>query len=180
MPRNWLKAKRAGESHSEPVSRWSVYPGQESVWDYPRPPRAERVCRRARIVHGGTLVLDTDDVVRVLETSHPPTYYLPRSEFRVPLRPAPRLTMCEWKGEAYYVDLEVPGVAPLREVGWWYPQPDLRYPQLTDRVAVYAGRFDEVTLAGELVTPQPGEFYGGWITADVVGPFKGGPGSGGW
>jgi uncharacterized protein (DUF427 family) len=155
-------------------------PGQESVWDYPRPPRAERVARLARIVHGGTLVLDTDDVVRVLETSHPPTYYLPRSEFRVPLLAAPRLTMCEWKGEAYYVDLEVPGVAPLREVGWWYPQPDLRYPQLTDRVAVYAGRLDEVTLDGEPVTPQPGEFYGGWITADVVGPFKGGPGSRGW
>lgn len=155
-------------------------PGQESVWDYRRPPRAERVSRRARIVYGGTLVLDTDDVVRVLETSHPPTYYLPRSEFRVPLLPAPRLTMCEWKGEAYYVDLELPGVAPLREVGWWYPQPDLRYPQLTDRVAVYAGRFDEVTLDGEPVTPQPGEFYGGWITADVVGPFKGVPGSVGW
>ena len=180
MPRNWLNAKRAVQDPPEPVSRSSVGPGQESVWDYPRPPRAERVHRRARIVHGGTLVLDTGDVVRVLETSHPPTYYLPRSEFRVPLLPASRLTMCEWKGEAYYVDLEVPGVAPLHEVGCWYPQPDLRYPQLTDRVAVYAGRFDEVTLDGEPVTPQPGEFYGGWITADVVGPFKGGPGTWGW
>jgi uncharacterized protein (DUF427 family) len=180
MPRNWLNSKRAGQDESEPISRWPVDPGQESVWDYPRPPRAERVGRRARIVHGGTLVLDTDDVVRVLETSHPPTYYLPRSEFRVPLLAASRLTMCEWKGEAYYVDLEVPGVAPLRDVGWWYPQPDLRYPQLTDRVAVYAGRFDEVTLDGEPVTPQPGEFYGGWITADIAGPFKGGPGSRGW
>lgn len=180
MPRNWLNAKRAGQDTSGPVRRWAVGPGQESVWDYPRPPRAERVSRHARIVHGGTLVLDTDDVVRVLETSHPPTYYLPRSEFRVPLLPAPQLTMCEWKGEASYVDLEVAGVAPLREVGWWYPQPDLRYPQLTDRVAVYPGRFDEVTLDGEPVTPQPGEFYGGWITADVVGPFKGGPGSWGW
>jgi uncharacterized protein (DUF427 family) len=105
---------------------------------------------------------------------------LPRSEFRVPLLPSSRLTVCEWKGEACYVDVEVPGVASLREVGWWYPQPDLRYPQLTDRVAVYAGRFDEVTLDGELVTPQPGEFYGGWITAGIVGPFKGVPGSWGW
>ncbi|MEO9107845.1 MAG: DUF427 domain-containing protein [Pseudonocardiaceae bacterium] len=157
-----------------------VGPGQESVWDYPRPPRAERVSRCARIVHGGTLVLDTDDVVRVLETSHPPTYYLPRSEFRVPLLPSPGQSMCEWKGEACYVDLEVPGVVPLRAVGWWYPQPDLRYPQLTGRVAVYAGRFDEVTLDGELVTPQPGESYGGWITTDIVGPFKGAPGTGGW
>lgn len=157
-----------------------VETGRESVWDYPRPPRAERGRRRVRIVHGGTLLVDTDDVVRVLETSHPPTYYLPRAEFRVPLLAAPRITMCEWKGEASYFDIEVPGVEALREVGWWYPQPDLRYPQLTDRATVYAGRFDEVTLDGERVTPQPGEFYGGWITADVVGPFKGEPGSRGW
>lgn len=88
--------------------------------------------------------------------------------------------MCEWKGEASYINLEVPDVAPLRDVGWWYPQPALRYPQLTERVAVYADRFDEVTLDGEPVTPQPGEFYGGWITADIVGPFKGEPGSWGW
>jgi uncharacterized protein (DUF427 family) len=180
MRRPGLNGKKAGQQRSGSVRRWPVEPGQESVWDYPRPPRAERVSRRARIVHGGTLVLDTDDVVRVLETSHPPTYYLPRSEFRVPLRAAPRLTMCEWKGEASYIDLDVPGAAPLCEGGWWYPQPDLRYPQLTDRVAVYVGRFDEVTLDGELVTPQPGGFYGGWVTADVVGPFKGGPGTAGW
>src|SRR5918997_2654340 len=173
MLRHWLNATRVGQGRSEPVERWPVAPGQESVWDYPRPPRAERVRRRARIMHGGILVLDTDDVVRVLETSHPPTYYLPRSEFRVPLLPAPRLTVCEWKGEACYVDVEMSGVAPLREVGWWYPKPDLRYPQLTDRVAVYAGRFDEVTLDGEPVTPQPGGFYGGWITPHLVGPLKG-------
>lgn len=158
----------------------SAEPAKESVWDYPRPPRAERVRRRVRIVHGGTLLVDTDDVVRVLETSHPPTYYLPRAEFRVPLLAASRLTVCEWKGEASYFDIEVPGVEPLREVGWWYPQPDLRYPQLTDRATVYAGRFDQVTVDGEQVTPQPGAFYGGWITADLVGPFKGGPGSRGW
>ncbi|MGH3939365.1 MAG: DUF427 domain-containing protein [Pseudonocardiaceae bacterium] len=157
-----------------------IQKGPESVWDYPRPPRAERVRRRVRIVHGGTLVLDTDDVVRVLETSHPPSYYLPRAEFRVPLLASSRVTVCEWKGEARYVDLDVPGVGLLRDVGWWYPQPDLSYPQLTDRAAVYAGRFDEVSVDGEQVTPQPGEFYGGWITADVVGPFKGVPGSWGW
>jgi uncharacterized protein (DUF427 family) len=131
-------------------------------------------------VHGGALLVDTDDVVRVLETSHPPTYYLPRAEFRVPLLTSSRVTFCEWKGEARYVDIDLPGVASLHGVGWWYPQPDLRYPQLTDRVAVYSTRFDEVTLDGEPVTPQPGGFYGGWITADVVGPFKGEPGSWGW
>ena len=175
-----MRWKRAGQPQQCPSDVHPIGPGQESVWGYPRPPRAERVSQRARIVHGGTLVLDTDDLVRVLETSHPPTYYLPHSEFRVPLLPSSRLTVCEWKGEACYVDVEVPGVASLREVGWWYPQPDLRYPQLTDRAAVYAGRFDEVTLDGELVTPQPGEFYGGWITAGIVGPFKGVPGSWGW
>ncbi|MGH4022739.1 MAG: DUF427 domain-containing protein [Pseudonocardiaceae bacterium] len=155
-------------------------PGQESVWDYPRPPRTERARRHVRIVHHDTLVLDTDDVVRVLETSHPPTFYLPRSEFRVMLGTAARLTFCEWKGEARYVDVHVPGAEPLVEVGWWYPEPDLRYPQLADRVAVYAAPFDEITVDGERVVPQPGEFYGGWVTSDVVGPFKGGPGSWSW
>jgi len=91
-----------------------------------------------------------------------------------------KTTFCEWKGVARYVDVVVPGVAPLRNVGWWYPEPDRRYPQLHDRVAVYAGPFDEVTLDGQRVQPQPGGFYGGWITKDVVGPFKGGPGSWGW
>ena len=152
----------------------------ESVWDYPRPPRAERVRKRVRIVHHGTVVVDTDDTVRVLETSHPPTYYLPRHEYGGLLRAASRLTFCEWKGEARYVDIAVPGTPWLPDVGWWYPMPDLRYPQLTDRVAVYAAPFDEVTVDGERVTPQPGELYGGWITPDVAGPFKGAPGSGGW
>lgn len=156
-------------------------PGQESVWDYPRPPRAEAVRRRVVITHAGVAVLDTDDVVRVLETSHPPTYYLPREAFAPGvLRPATRETFCEWKGSARYVDVAVPGAPVLDAVGWWYPSPDRRYPQLTDRVAVYAGPFDSVTVDGETVTPQPGGFYGGWITADVIGPFKGGPGTWGW
>jgi uncharacterized protein (DUF427 family) len=176
-----LNPKQADQQRRAAVRRWPVGPGQESVWDYPRPPRAERVSRHARIVYHGILVLDTTtDVVRVLETSHPPTYYFPRSEFRGALLAASRRSWCEWKGEACYVDLELPGLPPLPEVGWWYPQPDLRYPQLTDRVAVYAGRFDEVRLDGQPVTPQPGGFYGGWITPDIAGPFKGGPGTWGW
>ncbi|MDD7921357.1 DUF427 domain-containing protein [Actinomycetospora callitridis] len=155
-------------------------PGQESVWDYPRPPRAEAVRRRAIVTHGGTVVADTDDVVRVLETSHPPTWYLPRTAFTEGvLRPAQRRTVCEWKGTARYVDIVVPGVEPLRDVGWWYPE-DAVYPVLADRVALYPAPFDEITLDGERVEPQPGGFYGGWITADVVGPFKGSPGTWGW
>jgi uncharacterized protein (DUF427 family) len=150
------------------------------VWDYPRPPRAEAVRRRAVLRHAGVVVADTDDLVRVLETSHPPTYYLPRTAFGQYLRPVERTTSCEWKGVARYVDVAVPGAPALRAVGWWYPRPDRRYPELLDRVAVYAGPFEEITLDGEVVSPQPGGFYGGWVTADVVGPFKGGPGSWGW
>jgi uncharacterized protein (DUF427 family) len=156
-------------------------PDQESVWDYPRPPRAEPVERRVVVRHGGTVVVDTTDVVRVLETSHPPTYYLPRATFAEGvLRPVDRTTVCEWKGTARYVDVVVPGEVPLVAVGWWYPRPADRYPELTDRVALYAAPFDAVSVDGERVRPQPGGFYGGWVTDEVVGPFKGGPGSWGW
>lgn len=153
----------------------------ESVWDYPRPPRAEAVDRRVVVTHGGRTVVNTSDVVRVLETSHPPTYYLPREAFAPDLLvPVSRRTTCEWKGTARYVDLVVPGAAPVREAGWWYPTPDRRYPGLTDRVALYPAPLDEITIDGEVVVPQPGGFYGGWITADLVGPFKGAPGTLGW
>ena len=153
----------------------------ESVWDYPRPPRAVTADRRVVVRHSGTLVVDTRDVVRVLETSHPPTYYLPRAAFGVGLLVlGDRRTRCEWKGTAQYVGLVLPGATPLRDIGWWYRTPDARYGELADRVALYAGPLDEVTVDGEQVEPQPGGFYGGWITADVAGPFKGGPGSRGW
>jgi uncharacterized protein (DUF427 family) len=138
------------------------------------------------VTHRGTVVVDTDDVVRVLETSHPPTYYLPRVAFAPGvLDPADRRTVCEWKGTARYVDVVTPG-RRLRDVGWWYPEDrgvegvSVSFPQLADRVALYPAPFDEITLDGERITPQPGGFYGGWITADVVGPFKGGPGTWGW
>jgi uncharacterized protein (DUF427 family) len=153
------------------------------VWDYPRPPRAEAVRRRAVVTHAGTVVADTDDVVRVLETSHPPTWYLPRTAFAEGvLRPAQRRTVCEWKGTARYVDVVVPGAPPLTDVGWWYPEGDVSatYPELADRVALYPAAFDEIILDGERVVPQPGGFYGGWITHDVVGPFKGSSGTWGW
>ena len=150
------------------------------MWDYPRPPRAEPVRRHAVVRHAGAVVAESDDLVRVLETSHPPTWYLPRTAFADGvLHAAQRRTVCEWKGTARYVDIVVPGAAPLAEVGWWYP-PDAVYPVLADRVALYPAPFDEITLDGERVEPQPGGFYGGWITADVVGPFKGAPGTWGW
>ncbi|GGI45637.1 uncharacterized protein (DUF427 family) [Agromyces flavus] len=155
-------------------------PGQESVWDYPRPPRVEQVDLRVTIELGGERVVDTRDVVRVLETSHPPVYYLPISAFADgTLSPAEGASFCEFKGAARYLDVHGGGRIAER-AAWNYPDPSTGFEALRDRVAVYAGPMDACTIDGEQVTPQPGSFYGGWITSWVVGPFKGGPGSMGW
>ncbi len=159
-------------------------PGQESVWDYPRPPRVEPVTERLRVVLGGEAVADTDRsaeaAYRVLETSHPPTYYLPVSCFTEgALRPAPGSSVCEWKGRAAYHDVVAGGVV-AREAAWGYPEPTAPYAVLRGRVAVYAGRVDACFVGEERVEPQPGGFYGGWVTSGIVGPVKGVPGSMGW
>ncbi|MET0806763.1 MAG: DUF427 domain-containing protein [Lacisediminihabitans sp.] len=154
--------------------------GQESVWDYPRPPRVETTTDRIRIRLGGELIVDTTDAVRVLETSHPPVYYLPRSEFpEGALLPADGASFCEFKGGARYLTVRGGGTDAVRSA-WFYPSPSPGYEQLVGRVAVYPSAMDECELAGELVTPQAGDFYGGWITSRVVGPFKGEPGTLGW
>ena len=155
-------------------------PGQESVWDYPRPPRVERVARRVRVELGGQVIVDTDDVVRVLETSHPPVYYLPIAAFSDgALAPGEGSSFCEFKGGARYFDVR--GGGELRQrAGWTYPRPAASYEDLAGRIALYARGMDRCTIDGVEVTPQPGGFYGGWITPDVVGPFKGSPGSMGW
>ncbi|TLM84148.1 DUF427 domain-containing protein [Pseudarthrobacter sp. NamE5] len=154
--------------------------GQESVWDYPRPPRVEPSSERIRIFLGGELIVDTVDSLRVLETSHPPVYYLPRRAFQPgALEPAPGSSFCEFKGSARY--LTVRGGAMAAEgAAWFYPEPAPGYEVLADRVTVYPGRMDRCEVDGEQVIPQPGNFYGGWITSRVVGPFKGGPGTLGW
>lgn len=155
-------------------------PGEESVWDYPRPPRIERVRRRATIELGGVRIAETTDLVRVLETSHPPVYYLPTDAFALGvLRPASGSSFCEFKGRATSLDV-VAGTLVRPRAAWGYPDPPPEYADLVGRVAVYAGAMDVCTLDGEHVTPQPGGFYGGWITAEIVGPFKGIPGSMGW
>ncbi|SDH30549.1 DUF427 domain-containing protein [Microbacterium pygmaeum] len=157
-----------------------VAPGQESVWDYPRPPRIERVDRTVAIDLGGVRIVETGDVVRVLETSHPPVYYLRISDFRAgSLTAASGSSFCEFKGSARYLDVHggdqtAPGAA------WNYPNPSHGYGLLADRVAVYAARMQQCSVDGEIVAPQPGGFYGGWVTADLAGPFKGVPGSMGW
>ena len=156
-------------------------PGQESVWDYPRPPRVDSSGEHVLVRFGGAVVCDTRAPIRVLETSHPPTYYLPVADFASgALRPAEGRSLCEWKGWAAYFDV-VGGDGRVAEAAaWGYPEPLPGFEPLRDHVAVYAAEMDACLVEGELVEPQPGAFYGGWITSRVVGPFKGVPGSMGW
>ena len=155
-------------------------PGQESVWDYPRPPRVEPSEEVVEVRLGGRVVARTDRALRVLETSHPPTYYLPEEAFESGvLRPAEGRTRCEFKGEASYHDLVVGDVVAAR-AAWAYPAPSPGFEPLRGHVAVMPGAVDSCTVDGEVVTPQEGGFYGGWVTSRVVGPFKGGPGTWGW
>jgi uncharacterized protein (DUF427 family) len=162
------------------VERVRPGPGQESVWDYPRPPALEPSSEHVQVVHGGVVIADTRAALRILETSHPPTYYLPVADFRAgSLRPAQGSSFCEWKGVASYVDL-LGGDAVAPHAGWFYPAPTTAYAALRDHVALYPGAVDRCTVDGEVVRPQPGDFYGGWVTDRVVGPFKGEPGTRFW
>ena len=157
-----------------------VGPGQVSVWTFPRPAIAEASDRHVRIEHAGVVVADTRAPVRTLETSHPPTWYLPPPDLAMDmLRPSDRRSFCEWKGHAAYWHLDIDGQL-LRDVAWSYPDPSRAFHGLRDHLAFYAGPLDLCTVDGERVTPQPGGFYGGWITSDLAGPFKGVPGSVGW
>ena len=155
-------------------------PTVESVWDYPRPPRVEESDELVEIELGGRVVARTTTSWRVLETSHPPTYYLPPEAFEAGvLRPVAGSSWCEWKGAASYFDL-VGGDVVAARAGWTYERPTPGFEVIADAVAVMPALVDRCTVDGEVVEPQPGGFYGGWITARVVGPFKGGPGSMGW
>lgn len=155
-------------------------PGQESVWDYPRPPRLEATSKRIQIVLAGVTIADTTRARRVLETSHPPVYYLPPDDVaREYLRPARGSSFCEWKGEARYYDIVV-GERVVAQASWTYRQPSPAFAAITDYIAIYPGKMDECYVDGERVQAQPGDFYGGWITKDIVGPFKGDPGTWGW
>ena len=155
-------------------------PGQESVWAFPRPAIAEPTDSRIVIEHLGRVVADTHAAIRTLETSHPPSYYIPRDDIAPGiLRRAEGASFCEWKGTAAYWDVVVDDVV-LPRVGWSYAHPTPPFAALRDHVAFYAAAFDRCSVDGETVTPQPGGFYGGWITSGVVGPFKGVPGSWGW
>lgn len=154
--------------------------GQESVWDYPRPPLLERTPKRIEIIFNGVRIADSRSAWRVLETSHPPVYYIPADDIEQGyLEPVSGTSFCEWKGQAFYYDLIVNGNTAKR-VAWSYPRPAASFAKIAEHFAFYAGPMDACFVDGEKVKPQPGEFYGGWITADIVGPFKGEPGSWGW
>ena len=163
-----------------PATRVTPAPGQESVWDYPRPPRVDRSDEEVVVVFGGEVVARTRFAFRVLETSHPPTYYLPFASFTSgALAPVSGTTYCEFKGTASYFDV-VAGDRRARRAAWTYEHPSPGYEEIYAHVAVMPGLMDQCTVDGEVVEPQAGGFYGGWITSRVVGPFKGGPGTVGW
>ncbi len=152
----------------------------ESVWDYPRPPRVERTGKRVVVRHRGVVVADSTRCHRVLETSHPPVYYVPADDVTPGvLERVGGSSFCEFKGTAGYWDLTVDGDR-VREAAWSYDHPEPAYAVLAGAIAFYPGRVDECTVDGERVRPQEGDFYGGWITADITGPFKGAPGTRGW
>lgn len=155
-------------------------PGQESVWDYPRPPRLEDVAKHIQIIFNGVVIADTYRAVRVLETSHPPVYYIPPGDIRMEyLSPGLGRSFCEWKGEALYYTLEVNGKR-AENVAWYYPKPTKGFTGIQNYVAFYAAPMDACLVDGEKARPQPGNFYGGWVTGNIVGPFKGEPGTVGW
>lgn len=152
----------------------------ERVWDYPRPPALVPCERRVRLELGGAVLADSERALRVLETSHPPTIYVPPADVRMDLLvPASRTSFCEFTGVAHYVDAVV-GDLRVAEVGWTYPHPVAAYAALRDHVAFYPSRMDACWLDDESVQPQAGDFYGGWVTAELRGPFKGAPGTAGW
>ncbi len=163
-----------------PIARIEPMPGQESVWDYPRPPRLEPTGKHIRIVFGGETLADTHRAFRVLETSHPPVYYIPLEDIRQEfITETSARSVCEWKGTASYVGVRV-GDKEAEDAGWFYPNPTAAFAPITGHVAFYPSRMEACFVDDERASAQAGDFYGGWITSDIVGPFKGTPGTMGW
>jgi uncharacterized protein (DUF427 family) len=182
VPTNFVSVPVTGNLRIVTIrNRVVPLPGKESVWDYPRPPRIEPATRNVRIEFEGVTIVSSPNAVRVLETAGAPTYYIPSKDIRMEhLRPSPGGgTWCEWKGAATYFDVVV-GEAVAERAAWTYPDPTPRFKQLLDHYSFYPGRVGACYLDDELVTPQPGGFYGGWVTRDIVGPIKGEPGTEGW
>ena len=171
----WSQPGRPGPAAIEAASA-----GQESVWQYPRPPRLDPCPHPVRVEFGGEVIACTSHALRLLETSHPPTYYVPAADVRWDrLERAPGASMCEWKGVAAYWTVKA-GARMAQRAAWSYPDPFADFARLRDHVAFYCAAMDGCFVGDERARPQPGGFYGGWITTHVVGPFKGGPGTTGW
>lgn len=150
------------------------------MWDYPRPPRLEPATAHLVVVHAGVTVAETTRGFRVLETSQPPAYYFPPDDVDAALViPSATRTFCEWKGTASYLDLRI-GDVVVHDAAWRYPTPSAPFAPIADHLAFYPQRVDACFVDGERVQANAGDFYGGWITSKVVGPFKGGPGTLGW
>ncbi|MEM1069539.1 MAG: DUF427 domain-containing protein [Planctomycetota bacterium] len=155
-------------------------PGQESVWDYPRPPAVEPCSWSIRVEMAGIVIAETAQSIRVMETSHPPVYYLPPDDIRMDLmQSSDHGSFCEWKGYATYHTLTIEGKT-VPNLAWSYRSPTERFESLAGYLAFYPSKVDACFVDGEQVEAQPGDFYGGWITSRIVGPFKGGPGTMGW
>lgn len=155
-------------------------PGQESVWEYPRPPKLERCDKTIRVIFNGVEIARSSNTRRVLETSHPPVYYIPREDVRMEcLEPISGTTYCEWKGRPSYFDV-VLNDKRANKSAWCYPSPTERFESIAGFIAFYPHKMDACFVEDEQVNAQQGGFYGGWITSDIVGPFKGEPGSMGW
>jgi uncharacterized protein (DUF427 family) len=175
----WKEIYRMSD-RTQRIQRQTPEPGQESVWDYPRPPRIEPTSKHVRVIFNGVTIAETTRALRVLETSHPPVYYIPVADVRMLfLRKTERETLCEFKGLAAYFTVAV-GDKTVPNAAWCFPDPPPEYEAIKDHVAFYASRMDACYVNDEKVRAQEGDFYGGWITSEVVGPFKGGVGTWGW
>jgi uncharacterized protein (DUF427 family) len=162
------------------MAKQPLQPGQESVWDYPRPPRLEPSQKHIQVIFNGIVIADTRRAKRILETSHPPVYYLPPEDVQMAyFHPTAHHTYCEFKGAASYYTLTV-GDKTVPNAAWYYPHPTAGYEGITNYIAIYSSHMDACYIDGERVQAQQGDFYGGWITKNIIGPFKGGPGTHGW
>lgn len=161
-------------------TRIEPQPGQESVWDYPRPPRLDPTSEHVQVIFNDQILVDTHRAIRILETSHPPVYSFPPEDVRREfLSPSARRTFCEFKGQAQYWTVQIDGQI-AKDAVWSYPDPTPEFESIRDYLSVYPSRMDRCVVNGEEVQAQAGDFYGGWITRKIVGPFKGGPGTWGW
>ncbi len=173
-------ARLRSSTRGRPLELEPVGPGEESVWDSPRPPRVELCARRLRVEHAGHTIADSTRALRVLETASPPTLYVPPEDVdRDRLESAAGSSWCEWKGQAQYWDVVVDGHRAA-SAAWSYPTPFEAFRELAHHLAFFPGRVDACWLDDERVRPQAGDFYGGWITNEIKGPMKGAPGTQGW